>query len=36
VLARTTFSAASGTRARTLRVVFQRCARAASAPQFTG
>lgn len=36
VLARTTFTSASATRSRTLRVVFSRCARAASAPQFTG
>jgi hypothetical protein len=36
ITARTTFTAASGTPPRSLRVVFQRCARAASAPQFTG
>jgi hypothetical protein len=36
VVARTTFKPASGTRARSLRVVFQRCARAARAPRFTG
>jgi hypothetical protein len=36
VVARTTFAPSSGTRARSLRVVFQRCARAASAPKFTG
>jgi hypothetical protein len=36
VLAVTTFTAASGTRSRTLRVVFQRCARRAAAPSFTG
>jgi hypothetical protein len=38
VLAVTTFTAASKTKKRTLRVVFQRCARAASAvsPRFTG
>jgi len=32
----TTFTAASGTPTRRLHVVFHRCARAASAPQFTG
>ncbi len=36
VVARTTFSAASGTKPRTLRVVFSRCARAAVSPRFTG
>ena len=36
VLARTTFSRQSGTRARTLRVTFSRCSRRASAPAFTG
>jgi len=36
IVALTTFTAASGTAARRLRVVFQRCARAGSAPQFTG
>jgi hypothetical protein len=36
VLARTLFTAESGARARTLRVVFQRCARVAGAPRFTG
>jgi hypothetical protein len=36
VLARTTFTRQSGTRARTLRVTFSRCARRASAPAFTG
>lgn len=36
VIARTTFTAASRTRTRTLRVVFQRCARVVSAPRFTG
>jgi hypothetical protein len=36
ITALTTFTAASGAPARRLRVVFQRCARAASAPQFTG
>jgi len=36
ITARTTFTAASGTPARSLRVVFRRCARAASPPRFTG
>jgi hypothetical protein len=36
VTATTTFTPASGTRARTLRVVFQVCSRSARAPQFTG
>jgi hypothetical protein len=36
VVARTTFTAKSGTKARTLRVVFSRCARAAVSPRFTG
>jgi len=36
VLARTLFTPESGARARTLRVVFQRCARVAGAPRFTG
>ncbi len=36
VLAVTSFTAASGTRQRTLRLVFQRCARQAAAPRFTG
>jgi hypothetical protein len=36
VVARTTFSAKSGTKPRTLRVVFSRCARAAVSPRFTG
>lgn len=36
VLARITFKAASGTKPRTLRVVFSRCARQAVAPKFTG
>jgi len=36
VLARTTFRSRSGTRARTLRVTFSKCARRASAPAFTG
>jgi hypothetical protein len=36
IVAKTTFQPASGTRARSLRVVFQRCGRAASRPQFTG
>jgi hypothetical protein len=36
VTATTTFTRASGTRARTLRVVFQVCSRSARAPQFTG
>ena len=36
ITATTTFTRASGTRARTLRVVFQRCSRSARSPQFTG
>jgi hypothetical protein len=36
VLARVTFRSQSGTPARTLRVVFSRCARAAAQPRFTG
>jgi hypothetical protein len=36
IVAKTTFTTASGTPGRSLRVVFQRCARAAGAPQFTG
>jgi hypothetical protein len=36
VVATTTFTAASRTRTRTLRVVFQRCTRSVSAPRFTG
>jgi hypothetical protein len=36
IVARTTFTAASGTPPRSLRVVFQRCARFVSAPRFTG
>jgi hypothetical protein len=36
VTATTTFTPASGTRARTLRVVFQRCSRSQRSPQFTG
>ena len=36
VVARTTFTRNSGTRARTLRVTFSRCARTVSAPSFTG
>lgn len=36
IIARTTFTAASSTPSRSLRVVFSRCARAAGAPQFTG
>ena len=36
VLAVTSFTAASGTRPRTLRVTFSRCARTAVAPRFTG
>jgi hypothetical protein len=36
IVARTTFTAASGTPARRLRVVFQRCARSSSVPNFTG
>ena len=38
VVARTVFTRSSGTRARTLRVTFSRCARArrAAAPAFTG
>ena len=36
VIARTTFTRQSGTRARTLRVTFSKCARQASAPAFTG
>ena len=36
VLAVTYFTKASGTKSRTLRVVFQRCGRAAASPRFTG
>ena len=36
VIAKTSFTAASGTPTRSLRVVFQRCGRSASAPKFTG
>jgi hypothetical protein len=36
VLARTTFRKQSGTKARTLRVTFSRCARRATSPAFTG
>ncbi len=36
ILAITYFTVASGTKSRTLRVSFQRCARAATAPRFTG
>ncbi len=36
VLARTTFRSASGTKPRTLRVTFSRCARRAVSPAFTG
>ena len=36
VVARTTFRKQSGTRARTLRSTFSRCARRATAPAFTG
>jgi hypothetical protein len=36
VVAKTTFTKSSGTRARTLRVTFSRCARRAAAPAFTG
>ena len=36
IIARTTFTAASGTPARSLHVVFQRCGRQRGAPQFTG
>jgi hypothetical protein len=36
VLAVTYFTAASGTRSRTLRVVFSRCSRQAAQPRFTG
>ena len=36
VLAVTYFTKASGTKSRTLRVVFQRCGRVAAAPRFTG
>ena len=36
VLAVTYFTKASGTKSRTLRVVFQRCGRAAVSPRFTG
>jgi hypothetical protein len=32
----TSFTAASGTRQRTLRVTFSRCGRVAAAPRFTG
>jgi hypothetical protein len=36
VVAKTTFTKSSGTRARSLRVTFSRCARRAAAPAFTG
>ena len=36
ILARVTFTTNSGTRSRTLRVTFSRCARRAASPQFTG
>jgi hypothetical protein len=36
VMAVTYFTTASGTKFRTLRVVFSRCARAAVQPRFTG
>jgi len=36
VLARIIYTKASGTKSRTLRVVFSRCARRASRPAFTG
>lgn len=36
VLARAVFTAKSGTKPRTLRVVFSRCARQAALPAFTG
>ena len=36
VLARTIFTKDSGTKSRTLRVVFSRCARRAVSPAFTG
>jgi hypothetical protein len=36
VVAQTTFTTASGTRPRTLRVAFSRCNRSARSPQFTG
>jgi hypothetical protein len=36
VTATTTFTRASGTRARTLRAVFQLCSRSQRSPQFTG
>jgi hypothetical protein len=36
VVARTVFRKQSGTKARSLRVTFSRCARRASAPAFTG
>lgn len=36
VLARVVFTTASGTRTRTLRVTFSKCARRATSPQFTG
>jgi hypothetical protein len=36
VIARITFTKSSGTRARTLRVVFSRCVRRAASPSFTG
>ena len=36
IVARTTFIRSSGTRARTLRVTFSRCARRAASPSFTG
>jgi hypothetical protein len=36
VVAQTTFTSASGTRPRSLRVAFSRCARSAQSPQFTG
>ena len=36
IVARTTFTRSSGTRARTLRVTFSRCVRRAASPAFTG
>jgi hypothetical protein len=36
VIAQTTFTSASGTRPRSLRVAFSRCSRSARSPQFTG
>ncbi len=36
ILAVTSFTAASGTPSRTMRVVFQRCGRVQAAPRFTG